>query len=89
MIENSKKAHFILNQSQFWVVRGFLDHNLGEMQPMYSRPAAPVGTTGPNFETVISGNVFTNLLFELGLKNVAVELNDMRFPKRVHGLWKM
>ena len=77
------KAHFILNQSQFWVVRGFLDHNLGEMQPMYSRPAAPVGATGPNFETVISGNVFTNLLFELGLKNVAVELGFSTHRKLV------
>jgi len=43
------------------------------MQPMYSRPAAPLGASATN-ETVICGNVFTNMLFELGLKNVTVEL---------------
>jgi hypothetical protein len=44
------------------------------MQPIYSRPAAPLGAATANYETVITGKVFTNLLFELGLKNVTVEL---------------
>ena len=67
------KAHFTLNLAQFWTVRGFLDHNLGEMQPIYSLPTGIVGSAS-NLETVISGVVFTNLLFELGLKNVTVTL---------------
>ena len=72
------RAHFTLDLQQFWTVRGFLDHNLGEMQPIYSLPTGNVGNGGSNLETVISGVVFTNLFFELGLKNVTVELGFTR-----------
>jgi len=72
------RAYFKLTQKQFWTVRGFLDHNLGEMQPIYAQPGTGNFSemTGHhnNLETVISGVVFTNLHFALGLQNVTVEL---------------
>ena len=58
-------------------MRGFLDHNLGEMQPIYAQPGTgnlEMNGNHNNLETVISGVVFTNLHFALGLQNVTVEL---------------
>nr|XP_054769178.1 intermembrane lipid transfer protein VPS13D-like [Lytechinus pictus] len=64
-------VHCCLDLSQYQLIRGFLDHNLGEhleeFQPM-PRPA------NPESQTVLSGQICTNISMHINLVNVTLEL---------------
>ena len=64
-------VHCCLDLSQYQLIRGILDHNLGEpleeFQPM-PRPA------NPESQTVLSGQVCTNISMNINLVNVTLEL---------------
>ncbi|XP_077970761.1 intermembrane lipid transfer protein VPS13D-like isoform X2 [Styela clava] len=61
-----------IDLQQYWLVRGILDHNLGEPIPEFPQPTAFLQPSV--IQTVLSGSVYTGMSIDMHLLNVSVEL---------------
>eukprot|EP00057_Strongylocentrotus_purpuratus_P014712 XP_011669186.1 PREDICTED: vacuolar protein sorting-associated protein 13D [Strongylocentrotus purpuratus] len=64
-------VHCCLDLSQYQLIRGFLDHNLGEPLEEFQTLPRP---SNPESQTVLSGQTCTNISMHINLVNVTLEL---------------
>lgn len=64
-------VHCCLDLSQYQLIRGFLDHNLGEPLEEFQTLPRPAN---PESQTVLSGQICTNISMHINLVNVTLEL---------------
>nr|XP_018668116.1 vacuolar protein sorting-associated protein 13D [Ciona intestinalis] len=61
-----------LDHNQYWLIRGVLDHNVGEAIPDFPQPTAFLQPS--ELQTVLTGDVYTQLSLDVTLTNVSIEL---------------
>ncbi|XP_078487112.1 intermembrane lipid transfer protein VPS13D isoform X2 [Ciona intestinalis] len=61
-----------LDHTQYWLIRGVLDHNVGEAIPDFPQPTAFLQPS--ELQTVLTGDVYTQLSLDVTLTNVSIEL---------------
>ncbi|XP_053498784.1 intermembrane lipid transfer protein VPS13D isoform X2 [Ictalurus furcatus] len=66
-------VHCSLALERYQLIRGLLEHNLGEPVEEFLRP---YNLQDPSTYTVLSGDVYTGLSFLVDMKNVSLELLD-------------
>ncbi|XP_028848635.1 vacuolar protein sorting-associated protein 13D isoform X2 [Denticeps clupeoides] len=66
-------VHCSLDLQHYHLIRGLLEHNLGEPVEDYLRP---YNLQDPSTYTVLSGDVYTSLSFLVDMMNVSLELLD-------------
>ncbi|XP_062872043.1 intermembrane lipid transfer protein VPS13D [Trichomycterus rosablanca] len=70
---NLSSVHCSLDLERYHLIRGLLEHNLGEPVEEFLRP---YNLQDPSIYTVLSGDVYTGLSFLVDMKNVSLELLD-------------
>ncbi|TSM04819.1 Vacuolar protein sorting-associated protein 13D [Bagarius yarrelli] len=66
-------VHCSLDLERYQLIRGLLEHNLGEPVEEFLRP---YNLQDPSIYTVLSGDVYTSLSFLVDMMNVSLELLD-------------
>ncbi|XP_029973693.1 vacuolar protein sorting-associated protein 13D, partial [Salarias fasciatus] len=70
-------VHCSLDMEHYWLIRGLLEHNLGEPVEEFLRP---YNLQDPSTYTVLSGDVYANLSFLVDMMDVSLELLDSPKP---------
>ncbi|XP_076807510.1 intermembrane lipid transfer protein VPS13D-like [Clavelina lepadiformis] len=61
-----------IDHTQYWLIRGVLDHNAGEAIPDFPQPTSFLQPS--TLQTVLTGAVYTGLSMDFCLSNVSIEL---------------